>query len=88
MTAKIIGALGICPEGVDFNGLQGDVVRYIFLLLTPQQNYRTYIPVLAQIASLMYTEETRNAILHCQTPSELTALIKGGQCFGGFGFND
>ncbi len=71
----IIGALGVCPEGVDFNG-HGDVVRYIFLLLTPQQNYRTYIPVLAQIASLMYTEETRNAILRCQTPSELTALIK------------
>ncbi|HJP29591.1 MAG TPA: PTS sugar transporter subunit IIA [Candidatus Latescibacteria bacterium] len=72
----IIGALGVCPEGVDFNGLQGDVVRYIFLLLTPQQNYRSYIPVLAQIASLMHTDETRDAILHCETPSELTALIK------------
>jgi mannitol/fructose-specific phosphotransferase system IIA component (Ntr-type) len=72
----IIGALGVCPEGVDFNGVHGDVVRYIFLLLTPQQNYRTYIPVLAQIASLMHTQETRNAILRCQTPSELTALIK------------
>ncbi len=72
----IIGALGVCPEGVEFNGLNGDVVRYIFLLLTPQRNYRTYIPVLAQIASLMYTEETRSAILHCETPSELTALIK------------
>jgi len=72
----IIGALGICPEGVDFDGLNGDVVRYIFLLLTPQQNYRTYIPILAQIASLMHTAETRSAILHCETPSELTALIK------------
>lgn len=72
----IIGALGVCPEGVDFNGLHGDTVRYIFLLLTPQQNYRSYIPVLAQIASLMRADDTRSAILHCQTPSELTALIK------------
>jgi mannitol/fructose-specific phosphotransferase system IIA component (Ntr-type)/nucleotide-binding universal stress UspA family protein len=72
----IIGALGICPDGVDFNGIHGDAVRYIFLLLTPQQNYRTYIPVLGQIAALMYTDETRSAILHCETPSELTALIK------------
>lgn len=72
----IIGALGICPEGVDFNGLNGDTVRYIFLLLTPQQNYRTYIPVLSQIASLMHASETRDAILRCQTPSELTALLK------------
>ena len=73
---SIIGSLGICPAGVDFSG-PGGPVRYIFLLLTPQQNYRTYIPVLGQIASLMHTDETRNAILHCQTPSELTALIKG-----------
>ena len=72
----IIGALGICPEGVDFDGMSGDVVRYIFLLLTPQQNYRSYIPVLGQIAQLMHTDETRSAFLHCQTPSDLTALIK------------
>jgi PTS system fructose-specific IIC component len=76
----IIGALGVCPDGVDFNGIHGDAVRYIFLLLTPQQNYRTYIPVLAQIAALMHTDETRNAILHCETPSELTALIKNQEC--------
>lgn len=72
----IIGALGVCPDGVDFNGMHHDKVRYIFLLLTPQQNYRTYIPVLGQIAALMHTETTRAAILHCETPSELTALIK------------
>lgn len=72
----IIGALAVCPQGVDFNGLKGDMVRYVFLLLTPEQNYRTYIPILAQIASLMHTEEMRAAILACQTPSELTALIK------------
>ena len=72
---SIIGSLGICPDGVDFSG-PGGTVRYIFLLLTPQQNYRTYIPVLGQIASLMHADETRKAILRCQTPSELTALIK------------
>ena len=72
---SIIGSLGICPEGVDFSG-PGGAVRYIFLLLTPQQNYRTYIPVLGQIASLMHADETRDAMLHCQTPSELTALLK------------
>ena len=75
----IIGAMGICPDGVDFDGLDGDPVRYIFLLLTPQQNYRTYIPVLAQIASLMHSNSTRAAFLRCETPSELTALIKNNE---------
>lgn len=72
----IIGALGICPDGVDFGGSPDQLVRYIFLLLTPQQNYRIYIPVLAQIATLMRGEGTRGAFLQCQTPAELTALIK------------
>ena len=72
----IIGALGICREGVDFDGADGEPVRYIFLLLTPRQNYRSYIPVLGQIASLMRGEEMREELLDCRTPAELTALLK------------
>ncbi len=72
----IIGALGICPEGVDFGGPDGQLVKYIFLLLTPQQNYRNYIPVLAQIASLMRISRMRTAFLECQTPAEAKALLR------------
>ena len=56
--------------------MHDEPVHFIFLLLTPQQNYRSYIPVLAQIATLMHTEEARSAFLRCQTPSELMAVIK------------
>ena len=72
----VIGCLGICPDGVDFEGLYDEPVRYIFLLLTPRQNYVGYIPVLAQIARLMKKDSTRAAILGCQTPAEVTGLIK------------
>ncbi|MBN98777.1 MAG: hypothetical protein CME16_05935 [Gemmatimonadetes bacterium] len=72
----IIGCLGICPDGVDFGGAYDEPVRCIFLLLTPQQNYLSYIPVLAQIATFIKPEITRSAVLKCQTPSEITSLIK------------
>ncbi|MCC7263621.1 MAG: PTS sugar transporter subunit IIA [Candidatus Latescibacteria bacterium] len=72
----IIGALAICPGGVDFGSPDGQLVHYIFLLLTPQQNYRNYIPVLAQIASLMRISRVRAAFLACQTPAEVKALLK------------
>ena len=72
----IIGCLGICPDGVDFEGIYDEPVRLIFLLLTPQQNYLSYIPVLAQIATFMKPDDTRRAVLGCQTPSEVTALIR------------
>ncbi len=72
----IIGCLGICPDGVNFQGVYDEPVRCIFLLLTPQQNYLSYIPVLAQIATFMKPDSTRSAVLRCQTPSEVSALIK------------
>jgi mannitol/fructose-specific phosphotransferase system IIA component (Ntr-type)/nucleotide-binding universal stress UspA family protein len=75
----IIGCLGICPQGLDFQSPTGQPVHFIFLLLTPQQNYRSYIPILSQIAHLMRDEKTRKAMLACQTPSEVTALIKKRQ---------
>ena len=72
----VIGCMGICPEGVDFEGPYREPVRFVFLLLTPQQNYRSYIPVLAQIATLMRPDDTRQQFLQCQTPTEVTALIR------------
>lgn len=71
----VIGVMGICPNGVDF-GAGGDLVRYLFLLLTPEENYRSYIPILAQIATLMHSDEIRAAFLRCETPAELVAAIK------------
>ena len=67
--------MAICPDGVDF-GAGGDLVRYLFLLLTPEENYRSYIPILAQIATLMHSDEIRSSFLRCETPSELVATIR------------
>jgi len=72
----VIGAVGICPSGLDFDAQDGGAVRFIFLLLTPQQNYRSYIPVLAQIAGLMRAPDTQQALLDSQTPSEVAAHFR------------
>ncbi len=72
----IIGCLGILPQGVDFGGPSNEKVHFIFLLLTPQQNYRSYIPILAQIATLVRTDGAPEALLASQTPAEVTALLK------------
>ena len=72
----IIGCLAICPKGVDFEGPSEEKTHFIFLLLTPEQNYRSYIPILAQIATLMRDGATRSDMLAAQTPSEITAILK------------
>ncbi len=75
----VIGSMAICPGGVDFDAADGKPVHFIFLLLTPEQNYHGYIPLLAQIAALLQTQAARTALLQCQIPSELTALIRAGE---------
>ena len=60
-----------CAEGPT-----DEPVHFIFLLLTPEQNYRGYIPILAQIATLMRGDSTRREMLAAQTPSEITAILK------------
>ncbi len=72
----IIGCLGICPDGLDFQNPTGEEIHFIFLLLTPQQNYRSYIPLLAEIANLVRNAEFRSALLASQTPAEVTHLLK------------
>ena len=78
---NVIGCLGICPDGVNFGGVYDEPVHFIFLLLTPQQNYRNYIPVLAQISTLMRPEETRGLFANCQTPAEIMFLLKQQERF-------
>ena len=72
----IIGCLGICPQGIDFESPSNEPVHFIFLLLTPEQNYRSYIPILAQIATLMHTDAAHRDMLASQTPAEITAVLK------------
>ena len=72
----IIGCLGICPDGLDFQNPTGEKIHFIFLLLTPRQNYRSYIPLLAQIANLVRSTNFRSNLLSCQTPTEVTHLLK------------
>ena len=72
----IIGCLGICRQGIDFEGPTPEPVHFIFLLLTPEQNYRSYIPILAQIATLMHADTTHRDMLASQTPAEITAVLK------------
>lgn len=71
----IVGALGICPEGIDFGSLNQNPVRFIFLLLTPKENYSEYLVVLSRIARLMYNVQVRQQLLCCKTPAEVAALI-------------
>ncbi len=67
----IIGALGICPEGVDFGGGPSEPIRFIFLLITPIEQYDDYLGMLSDIATIMISPERRREILQSNSPKEI-----------------
>ena len=64
-------AVGIVPAGVDFDSLDGEPTRIIFLVVSPKENPGPHLQVLAGITGLVGTAEAREAMLEMTTRSEL-----------------
>lgn len=77
--AGITGVLGIFPKGVRFGKENDELANFIFLLLTPKENYDSYIPILSQIAQLMHEPSRRNALLSAVKAGDITALIRDSE---------
>lgn len=71
----LIGCFGICPRGVAFGEPGGQLTRFIFLLVTPASAYGEYLNVLAMIARLVLSPETRARLLACRSAAEVSAIL-------------
>ncbi len=72
----IIGALGICPQGVDFGGAPTRPVRFIFLLITPAEQYDDYLALLSDIATIMISPERRQSLMQSRSPREVLEKLE------------
>ncbi len=71
----VVGCMAICPAGVDFGSEDGQLTRFIFLLVTPDQFYGEYLATVAKLARTMMRTETRAALLQCTTPEEVRHVL-------------
>jgi len=55
---------------VDFNSLDGEPVRLVFLLITPEGSISLHLKLLSRISRLMHSEELRRNLLEARTPAE------------------
>jgi mannitol/fructose-specific phosphotransferase system IIA component (Ntr-type) len=75
-----IGCFGICPRGVAFGDTEGQLTRFIFLLVTAPHAYGEYLNVLALIARLVMSQATRERLLACRSAAEVSAILAAGGC--------
>jgi fructose-specific phosphotransferase system IIA component len=69
-------ALGIHPEGVDFQSIDNRPVKIIFLLIGPEENPGTHIRLLSRISRIIAKESLRDKLKVATTPDEAYRILK------------
>jgi fructose-specific phosphotransferase system IIA component len=70
-------AIGISPEGIDFNSLDGKPAKLFFLLLAAPNLSGPHVEALAEIAKLAQSKAFCRALTLAGGPKEVVDLIKG-----------
>ena len=79
--AKSVGArqlaiaLGLKPQGLEFESLDGQPARIIFLVVSRQDTTGPHIQCLAEIASLCNRNEIRQALIQATTPQQVLRTL-------------
>lgn len=79
-TAGVVGmavAVGVAPHGIDFQALDGQPTRIIFLIASSPQDRGPHLQLLAAIAKRMRDAERRETVLAAADQAALVAAIVG-----------
>ena len=67
--------IGISPEGVDFDALDGELSKIFFLMLAPPDQSGPHIEALSEIARLARSSVFLRTLAGSKTPEEVVELL-------------
>jgi len=70
-------AIGIAPEGIDFDSLDGQPTTLFFLLVAAPDQSGPHVEALAEIARLARSQSFCQALVRARSPQEVVDLIRG-----------
>lgn len=71
-------AIGLAPEGIEFEAMDGTPSRLFFLIAAPADQAGPHIAALADIARLARSSARINALTQARDSSELIAILQEG----------
>jgi len=74
--SDIIAAFVITRDSIDFDSIDGEPVRFIFLLVGKETLLNTHIKLLSRISRLMNKDEFRTKLLEAKTKDEVLKIFK------------
>ena len=69
-------ALGISREGVDFESMDGEPSKLIFMIAAPEETKKEHLDLLAEISKLSYEEELIEKIEKLNSVEEIFEILK------------
>ena len=73
--SKLTVCLGISHEGIEYDSLDGELVRVVFLLLAEKDNPGPHIEALSQIAKLFMVEGFIEKLVNARSSREVLAVF-------------
>lgn len=70
-------AIGIAPDGIDFDSLDGQPSKLFFLLVAAPDKSGPHVEALAEIAKLANSNSFCKALINSDNAREMVDLIKG-----------
>lgn len=68
--------IALVPEGVDYDSLDGEDVKIIFMFAVPLGEEKTYMSLLAKISTFVREEPNREKLLGSKTKNAIIELIR------------
>jgi fructose-specific phosphotransferase system IIA component len=69
-------AFAILEKPVDYEAIDGEPVRMVFLLVGPQSSNSLHIKMLSRISRLMNNTDFRDQLLECKTADEILSMFE------------
>ncbi|MCA9450827.1 MAG: PTS sugar transporter subunit IIA, partial [Candidatus Omnitrophica bacterium] len=73
---EIMGAMGICKKGVDFEAPDGQPVQFIIMVATPREHQKQHLQVMAAVARIISDPMVRAKLIVAPTPAAAYEAIE------------
>lgn len=74
--SDIVAAFGVTEKPIDYQSLDHEPVRLLFLLIGKDSLVGAHIKLLSRISRLMNKEDLRNSLLHAGSSAEILQILR------------
>ncbi len=64
-----------CPQGIDFEALDGNPVNFIFMMLAPEKVTDDYLKILSAISALAKDPKARRRLTEARTAEDVMTIL-------------